>query len=102
MNRHTPTPWRANSRSQWYSIRDAQGRPVLYVEHSSGACNRGESYANARYVLKAVNHHDRLVSTIKELLDEPGHSDFAACDRARALLEELETRPAVCHQPALP
>lgn len=89
MSPHTPLPWKPDCRARWYCIRDAAGKPLLYIEHNTDARSKGEAFANHRFLLTAVNHHYRLVDTVKDLLDQAGNWDYDGCVRARQLLDEL-------------
>lgn len=96
--KHTPTPWR---HKQLAPAKDAFGGG--YYELMGGPYRIGEvsnlngyeqNAANAAFIVRAVNHHDGLVASVRELLEVldsmggPLHGVVAR--HARARLADLE------------
>lgn len=74
---HTPTPWN-------HRPKDLQS-PVRYLTIEDGRfdriiahilpTNKDDAFANAAFIVQAVNAHEMLVATLKELLSEGVSSD---------------------------
>ena len=61
MTPYTETPWEYSGNSEVVGIRQAETFiPVAYVKPAN--------YANARFIVKCCNHHDRLVEALELLL----------------------------------
>jgi hypothetical protein len=78
MGEHVRTPWKVDKEltsgpSEWLIAMDAgdRGRGIGIAYTCAGS---GQSLANAKFIVKAANYHDRLVKaleqTTSELLDE--------------------------------
>lgn len=76
--KHTPTPWVAN------------GRYIGTTNHMSAVgecrdvngnwCDDVKSSADAAFIVRAVNSHDKLVEALKALLDANDAVQIALCD----------------------
>lgn len=93
MSKHTPTPWiavaGANPKHKSIMAVNAAGHPTLAKIESHGFAEGCEpDHANAEFIIRACNSHDRLVSALAKLLDhyERGSiNDGVAWDAAAAL-----------------
>ena len=98
--KHTPTPWALGdcaiiSTVDWLIEPNAsdgeQGIPTTVI-NLTGAC--GGNDGDPAFIVKAVNSHDALVSSLRELLKQYGADDIdefnAALTRAEVALELAE------------
>ena len=65
--KHTPTPWKVNKRAAF--LVEAENRSIGSVGgYSDGTDDTHfENKANAAFIVKAVNSHDKLLNTLKEV-----------------------------------
>jgi hypothetical protein len=89
---HTPTPWewrndQTYNKGQW-SIMPG----VLIVEGTDGTPDGDEiDRANAAFIVRAVNAHDKLVEALRRALDEAVADEMDEWyANAKAALEGLE------------
>lgn len=84
-----PKPWNIESGSSWLStgavlmIRDAEGDMVCL---NDGYDQQGPRADTMEEIVKAVNYHEELIDTLKELSI---CTDQASLDRANVLLDKI-------------
>lgn len=84
----TPLPW---SRGGLFGIAvfsDGWGPPVCEV-YSPHAEHDETALADAKLIVRAVNSHDDLVASIRELVDSAGNPSSEALARAAAVLAQV-------------
>ena len=57
---------------------------TLTLRGPMAATSHAEAYANAAFIVRAVNNHERLVEALEEIIANPPCSDPDCCARARA------------------
>jgi hypothetical protein len=76
MSEHTPTPWDIIAGDDYYIM--AEGYPKEFIGHFKGDDNGGYlavvgnrpadfGEANAAFIVKAVNNHERLVKALEDV-----------------------------------
>ena len=91
---HTETPWLIRQDGQGPAYIGTKGLNIaLFCE--SGHGRNQQNIADAEFVLKAVNYHDRLVSILKELILECASEDIDASNcteilNANKILKDLK------------
>ena len=103
--KHTPTPWQQHDNAEYYgpkysaTVWGPEG-PGYGLVADCRQTIPSVSLANARLIVRAVNHHESLVAIVRELtFDATGDSTGdmirfgQACDRARILLATLDAEP---------
>lgn len=87
--KHTPTPWKFNGDS----IDDERGNTVAFPR--SGGFMPGDRNknmrANAELIVRAVNHHDKLIKHFElacDVIDR--HGDKCAADAYRAVIKSAK------------
>lgn len=105
MSEHTPTPWAVASNDRAI-IREVPGMADGYDHYMVGVLSshsvigHGEARANAAFIIKAVNNHQRMAEALQNLMGvydtplsrrrfPPDEFMKAALDNARDLLALL-------------
>jgi hypothetical protein len=95
MSNHTPTPWVIHPDIPAYILGDA-GTEVVAAVTAGGALERPNvmQAADARHIVRCVNHHDELVKTVVTLIEGFQRTDISGGQillaSARKTLEKLE------------
>ena len=64
---HTPTPWHLNVNSAWSDATKDRG-PVFVCTMVTGThVLEDQNEANAAYIVRAVNSHERLLNLLKQM-----------------------------------
>lgn len=65
---HSKIPWRTSKHAKTM-VETVQGRSVGsmsgYSDNRLPDCGQGENFANAEFIVRCVNNHDKLVETCK-------------------------------------
>ena len=106
---HTPTPWAIGSHNLRAIVKDAPDiadgcdHYMLAVTSAHSLVGQDEAAANAAFIVKAVNNHERLVKALEAVVHDvneyerinrlaptPGHVECWDCiARAKAVLADL-------------
>lgn len=85
MSKHTPTPWKVFDKPGTLALMAAsKPGPKNEVVHWSGfdaSHFPKQAQANAHFIAKAVNNHERLLAALQKIADTdqyPDHEDTAA------------------------
>lgn len=100
MNKHISTPWRLG-RPDITSYDGLSGVKIKYIytnNEDERICVQGRNcIINARHIVKCVNMHDELISSLKdivskydEMLDRYKPYKFGRIENARRLIAESE------------
>ena len=102
-DKHTGTPWKVTCGL----VETEDGREICRMDRSREATKNGiypcERDNNAKFIVKACNHHDELVSMVRDLVRTVEYHPHdlketdsclgdicGACDNAKDLLTRLE------------
>lgn len=91
--KHTPTPWEAFTEpefSGWWAIRQ---KTEDGLTHEVGSGDGGLEEADAKFIVRAVNSHDALVSALRTLVENGGIGPEDMFDDARAALALAGEKP---------
>lgn len=67
---HTPTPWEMDMENPTEPKYYIQSKTGIYIAEVSSDASNEEAFANATYIVKAVNAHEKLVEASKAILNE--------------------------------
>lgn len=73
MSKHTPTPWKVNTKvfiSGAPVIEAEQGFVATAHDNAYNDMPDGEALANAEYICRSVNSHEALVEALEEAVRE--------------------------------
>lgn len=96
MTNHTPTPWNVRYYDEFQNapldVLSSEGNCIANVGRRSVNKTTGkvyepsaEAFANAAFIVKAVNCHQELVDAAKAVLDNLREGDFISTTRLDAL-----------------
>lgn len=92
MTEHTPTPWRVFDMNGTIAIMAGKLERHNEVIHWSGfdaSHFPDDVAANAAFIVKAVNNHDKLVQALQDVLECTGSKTTPEIVRAIHLLTDL-------------
>ena len=75
MSKRTPGPWKAVERSRWHDAIRIVGRRNVETARVSTDGQRNDSdenRANAEFIVRAVNAHDDLLASVREMVKAAG------------------------------
>ena len=100
MSEHTPTPWA--TKEEMIHAEDGDGRTIATMNHHQ----RGHNDADAEFIVRAVNAHDKLLAVLEDLLDDvycvvdfgcpfedPNNCMHTTVMAARAAIAKAEAKP---------
>ena len=67
INKATPRPWTYHA--NYIEVSNEHGDHSLYAPDDRGAVSPETRWANARFVVQAVNAHDDLVAALRDSVD---------------------------------
>lgn len=92
--KHTPTPWKyghVGTDALWIGP-DYNRTPVAHIDHNMEYA-RDNSRANAAFIVRAVNSHDKLVEALRQMVvnSEADGKSYRDCHKkAVAALASLD------------
>lgn len=95
---HTSTPWFAGEVSkssqdkiEYINIRAGDGYHVCKVSSREFEENGSENEANAKHIVKCVNHHDDLVAACQKVVNNWGNLHHKDLMQLRSILEKVSS-----------
>jgi hypothetical protein len=81
MSKHTPLPWRADLEGKGGWVMGPQSEPsgaFVICWRPPWEARSDESDANAEFIVRACNNHEKLLEALKEIVADASCSAYAA------------------------